>query len=329
MKTCYSHPQPGLWTGRASGQGYYLHEKVAFATPGEVLGASGDKRIGLVGYACDEGVRRNQGRPGARSGPDAIRSALGRMPNHLSPNTMLMDLGSVTCEDDRLETTQEALAQIVTTILGQKIFPLCLGGGHDIAYGHHKGLRGHYGTRKTLGIVNLDAHFDLRATTNGPNSGTPFYQIHSDCEQKNSRFAYCCIGIRKDANDMGLFKRADSFGVTYLERDAVHMGNLDFVLERLGRFVDGCDLVQVTVDLDGFASAYAPGVSAASPMGFAPDIALECLGFLFRSNKVVGLDIAEMNPAYDHDGQTAKLAASILHFAIHHPGLALPDASLP
>ena len=69
----------------------------------------------------------------------------------------------------------------------------------------------------------------------------------------------------------------------------------------------------LTIDMDGFSSAFAPGVSAASPMGFTPDVVMECLDYLVRTGKIISMDIAETNPVYDRDDQTAKLAASLIH----------------
>lgn len=52
-------------------------------------------------------------------------------------------------------------------------------------------------------------------------------------------------------------------------------------------------------------------------MGFSPDIVLETLQLIIESKKLISLDIAEMNPKYDIDNHTAKLAASLIHFVMH------------
>ncbi|MBT8321916.1 MAG: arginase family protein, partial [Eudoraea sp.] len=81
------------------------------------------------------------------------------------------------------------------------------------------------------------------------------------------------------------------------------------------------DRVYLTIDLDGFSSAYAPGVSAASPFGFDTQIALWTLQIIIASGKLISMDLAEMNPVYDQDRKTAKLAAGILHHVLRHPQL--------
>ena len=52
-------------------------------------------------------------------------------------------------------------------------------------------------------------------------------------------------------------------------------------------------------------------------MGYSPDIVVTSLQKIISSKKVISMDIAEMNPKYDRDNQTAKLAASLIHQVIH------------
>jgi formiminoglutamase len=82
------------------------------------------------------------------------------------------------------------------------------------------------------------------------------------------------------------------------------------------QFMEDVDYIYTTIDLDGFSSAYAPGVSAASPMGFSPAIVLESLKLILESKKLVGIDVVELNPDFDRDNQTAKLAASLIHYTL-------------
>lgn len=279
---------------------------------------STSKTIAILGYACDEGVRRNRGRIGAVEGPDAIRSQLGKMPNHLDLNTKLFDIGSIQCTEGDMEETQNALSEKLAQLLRKSLFPMVLGGGHDMAYGHYQGIKKYLNGSRSLGIINFDAHFDLRNNANSNNSGTPFYQIVQDCKADGTTFNYLCLGIRKDANDRVLLQTADKFGVCYIENERFHLRYWKAVERELQTFIGKVDALYVTIDLDGFSSAYAPGVSAASPMGFSPDIVLECLKVILQSQKLISMDIAEMNPKYDIDTCTSKLAASLVHFAIHN-----------
>ncbi len=315
----YQIPNQKLWTGRVSNKWLYLHEKVHFTPLNEVPKAQ-KKSIALLGYACDEGIRRNQGRVGAVTGPDAIKSSFGKMPNHLGSNVLLHDVGSITCPNGDMEASQKTLAEAVTALLENKQFPIVLGGGHDMAYGHYHGVKNYLDAKKegqTIGIINFDAHFDLRKNTEQSNSGTPFYQIAKDCEKEDIDFNYLCLGIRNDANDRNLFQTARDLDVIYVMNDTFQIPLLEEITTWINAFAKNVDYVYVTIDLDGFSSAYAPGVSAASPMGFTPHIVLECLKTIIGSGKLISLDIAEMNPKYDIDGQTTKLAASLVHYVAH------------
>lgn len=306
-------PNSELWKGRKSNHVLYLHEKVALDSIEKVTKNS----IVLLGYACDEGVSRNQGRIGAAHGPNAVKKELAKMPNHLKNDTNFFDIGNINCLDDNLEKAQNTLTVIVTKLLNQETFPILIGGGHDIAYGHYNGIKKHLGKKKTIGIINFDAHFDLRNSTNGNNSGTPFYQIAKDCVKDKTDFKYMVLGIRKDANDTVLYETAKKLDVKVIENNYCNLNYIDFVGKELKQFINSVDYVYVTIDLDGFSSAFAMGVSAPSPMGFTPNFVLECMQLILKSKKMISLDIAEMNPKYDIDNQTAKLAASLVHFVTH------------
>lgn len=314
-----SNPNKDIWQGRSSGKSLYLHEKVKCVTLKDIP-VPPKKSIALLGYACDEGVKRNQGRIGAVEGPGAIKSSFGKLPNHLQSHIQLYDVGSITCTDGNMEAAQDALSKAVATLLAKKHFPIVLGGGHDMAYGHYHGIKNYLASQKrtdTIGIINFDAHFDLRKSTDQSNSGTPFHQIAMECKEEEIDFNYLCLGIRKDANDRVLFQTAKDFNVNFVLSDTFQMQFLDEINTWINAFIKTVDKVYATIDLDGFSSAYAPGVSAASPMGFTPQIVLECLKTIIGSGKLISIDLAEMNPKYDVDGQTAKLAASLLHHVVH------------
>lgn len=315
----YTKPKKDIWHGRNSTKQLYLHEKVQ-CIPIDEIPLPPKKSIALLGYCCDEGVKRNQGRIGAAKGPEVIKGSLAKFPNHLPNTVLLYDAGSVTCKNGDMEAAQKELSKSVALLLEKKQFPIVFGGGHDVAYGHYHGIKNYLDSKKnkkSIGIINFDAHFDLRPNTSGNNSGTPFYQIAKESEAEGIDFNYLCLGVRKDANDRMLFQMAKELEVTHVLSDTFQMHFMDEINTWINAFVKTVDVVYVTIDLDGFSSAYAPGVSAPSPMGFTPQIVLECLKTIIASGKLISTDIAEMNPEFDVDGQTAKLAASLVHNIIH------------
>lgn len=313
----YKLPSKENWIGRSSDQQLYLNEKIILSSIKSSFKSENQKTIALLGYSSDEGVRRNHGRIGSVHGPDAIRKQLGKMPNHLKQETRLIDLGNLECEDQNLEGLQNELSEAVKYILENNAIPIILGGSHDLAYGHYNGLVKHIPEGKTIGIINFDAHFDLRPNTNGNSSGTPFYQIAMEHQAKGTLFKYLALGVRRDANTKNLYEFAEAHQAYYLQRKYFCMTHSEHVELRLIQFIEDVDFLYTTIDLDGFSSAYAPGVSAPSPMGFSPDIIIKSLKLIIESEKLLGLDVAELNPKYDIDDQTAKLAASLVHYVIH------------
>ena len=312
--TNYYPPKKEQWSGRRSNEQLYLHEQVRCSTIDGLTKAQ--DQFALLGYCCDEGVRLNQGRTGAKNGPSAIKKALGKMPNHLTNEQLFFDVGDIVYTKGDLTAVQKELSTCVSKLLSKKAFPILLGGGHDIAYAHFNGIK-HYlmsqKKRPSIGIINFDAHFDLRSDELGPNSGTPFFQIANE----NEPFHYLCLGIQKEANDRTLFQTASELNVNYVIQNTFRIQFAKEINTWIRAFMDKVDYIYVTIDLDGFSSAYAPGVSASSPIGFSPDVVLECLETVTASGKLISLDIAEMNPEYDVDGQTAKLAASLVHHVLH------------
>lgn len=271
----------------------------------------------FLGYAVDLGVSLNQGRMGAAAGAMEVIKKLGSLANHLGTTT-IADAGSVSCADGKLEAAQLAFGQRIHQLLTRGITPIGIGGGHDIAYAHflgiHQYLHGPGGPGGRLGILNFDAHFDLRPFPNGSTSGTPFRQImtfHGDTTD------YLAVGIQRAANPPSLFKAAEELGVDCITHDACTPANVASILHLLNGFLERIDHLYITVDLDGFSSAYAPGVSAPSPVGFSPEFFFPVFKNLVSSGKLLSVDVAEYNPTYDQDGVTGKLAARIVNQIVH------------
>ncbi|WP_062268975.1 formimidoylglutamase [Endozoicomonas arenosclerae] len=309
--------EPNIWTGRVDHDGeprltQRWHQKIKPYSE-----HSGSRGLALLGLACDEGVRRNHGRMGAAKGPDLIRKCLANLP--WNREDTLFDLGNVTCEDGDLESAQSKFSQTLVKTLQDGMLPVGLGGGHEIAWGSFKGLADYliqdHKTPKGLniGIINFDAHFDLRKPEKGASSGTPFWQVAQFCEHQNLDFHYMCLGISRSSNTQALFDRADELNAAYITDDQVHRDNLDFLIEELTCFTSMVDHVYLTIDLDVFPSYQAPGVSAPAVKGIPLEIAATLLQTIKESAKVRVMDIAEYNPEYDHDLRTARLAAWLVH----------------
>lgn len=267
--------------------------------------------VALVGFACDEGVRRNKGRVGAADAPQAIRKLLANTAWHLG--RPVYDGGDLRCDDGDLDGAHERLAERVGRLLDQGQFPLVLGGGHEVAFGSWSGLNRHLGGRGRVGIINLDAHFDLRRKGEQASSGTPFFQIAERCAAQGSAFHYACLGVAETANTAALFARAQALGVWHVLDEAMTQSDLPELLNGLDAFIARCDHLYLTIDLDVLPGAVMPGVSAPAARGVELAVIEPLIAHIRASGKLRLADLAEYNPSLDQDNCGARVAARLIH----------------
>jgi formiminoglutamase len=299
-----------LWQGRTDSEEGALarrwHERV------QVHHEDAPAGVALLGFACDAGVQRNHGRAGAAEGPTAIRKALANLAWHHEEH--VYDAGNVACVRDALEAAQGELGMQVSHLLNEGHFPIVLGGGHEIAYGSFLGLARHAEVQErppVIGIVNLDAHFDLRAGDRG-SSGTPFRQIAEACEANGAEFRYLVFGISEPGNTEALFHRARELGVQWHGDEECTRDNMETLLDALTFFADEVDWLYLTVCLDVLPAAVAPGVSAPAAFGVELGVVETLIDAAKATGKLMLADIAELNPTFDRDGITAKVAARLV-----------------
>ncbi|WP_293769395.1 formimidoylglutamase [uncultured Corynebacterium sp.] len=269
----------------------------------------------LLGFASDEGVARNGGRQGAAAGPDAIRAALGSLAvHHAHP---LYDAGTITTQGTDLEGAHAALADAVASLTAAGHLPIVLGGGHETAFGSHSGAYRALNLadgpqRGPLQVVNLDAHFDLR-TADAPTSGTPFKQISQLVGPES--FHYAVLGISRPNNTKVLFDEAATLGVRVVEDVEL----LDLTPSAAGRLAvdaaggaDADSPIHLSIDLDVLTAAQAPGVSAPAALG-VPLAHIRAMAVaLAATGRLALVDVVELNPTFDIDGRTAKVAARLI-----------------
>lgn len=304
-----------LWTGRSAETVQYWHQALKCFDAGNKPNHSG-KSISILGYAVDAGVKRNSGRPGSADGPDAIRKIMAGMGFHLERGIPVFDFGNIEAVGDDLEETQMVVKEWVLERLQSHSFPFLMGGGHDLAYAHGKAaMESCLSKGEKLGIINLDAHFDLRPLLLGKgHSGSPFFQLS---EEYPRDFHYLCLGIQRAGNPPHLFETAKTKKVEWMEMGDFSVINWENIRAVLDQFCGNVNKIYLSIDLDGFSSAYAPGVSAPSPMGFSPELAARVLDWIVDSGKLLCMDVVELNPKYDLDNATARLAARCGEHVLH------------
>ena len=327
------------WTGRAepfeTERARYWYQ---LAQPYE------QQYIGLVGFACDQGVRRNQGRVGARAAPPLIRQAFSALPvikalqdrfDGQLPN-LLGDAGDINCHDNDgfaasiLEKAQVTYADKVSHIIKQGGLPIGLGGGHAIAYGSFLGLwqtlqqndaandinstdTSSTDTSSTprIGIINFDAHLDIRQS-DVATSGTPFRQIAEHLAKNGQSFHYCCIGVSRFSNTAALFDRAEQLGVHIISDEDCTNKKWKKIAAQIAGFIDNVDVLYMTIDMDCLPSSVVPGVSAPAAYGIELSFVERAVKLIMSSGKVKVADIAEINPTFDVDNRSCKVAARLL-----------------
>ncbi|NNE57437.1 MAG: formimidoylglutamase [Hellea sp.] len=265
----------------------------------------------LIGFASDAGVQRNLGRPGAALAPDAIRTAARNLavPHNAGP---FVDLGDIRVEDDALEAGHTLLSLTLDQQLRLFDRILILGGGHETAYGGYAGLKIHYPDHR-IGIVNLDAHLDLRVPGDkGVSSGTPFYQMRMlDPKQ----FDYLCLGVAEESNTDALFQRAEEWDVGIVSDHAL-IANPKAADAEISKLIARNDLIYLTIDLDVLPHYQMPGVSAPASRGVPLSTIERLVQLILELTKSTGkhvpvADIVEYSPALDQDDVGARTAACL------------------
>ncbi|MFC0264572.1 formimidoylglutamase [Fontibacter flavus] len=313
--TLHLPTSPSIWSGRNSETLSYFYQAMNCLTTLDPHTNPDGKYVAILGYVGDEGVKRNLGRPGATKGPEMIRRLMASMAYHLPANYHLLDLGDIQTLDGDMEASHELITQTVRSLLSKRIFPVLIGGGHDLAYAHGKGVFEHVHQKsEKLGIINLDAHFDLRVKSAGKgHSGSPFLQLG---EEFPNDFHYLCLGIQRAANPPLLFETAKRLKAEWMEIEDFTLDNWQEITILLDEFCSKVNKIYLSIDLDGFSSAYAPGVSAPSPSGFSPELAFKVLDWIAKTGKLISMDVVELNPKYDQDNSTARLAARCVEFVL-------------
>ncbi|OGT66671.1 MAG: formimidoylglutamase [Gammaproteobacteria bacterium RIFCSPHIGHO2_12_FULL_45_9] len=320
--TRYIPPDPTLWQGRQGlpSASCFFQTISPLNLLSEAPPTVDTTRFAIIGFKCDEGVRRDLGRTGAAEGPTAIRQSLGRLPIQKTA-LACYDAGNIVCLDHDLEASQQALGEVIAILLEKNITPIVLGGGHELAWGHFQGIAKAY-PHQNLGIINFDAHFDMEPmhTRHQAGASTPFLQIAEAHQCEKRRLDYNCIGIQHAGNIRQLFDTAKHYHTKVILADELHQGQQEKCIDFVDRVVDQNEIIYLSLSLDVFATAYAPGVSSVQPLGLTPWHVIPLIRQLAASGKMIGYDVAELCPRYDIHYCTTKLAALMIYEIMHHHG---------
>ena len=245
-------------------------------------------------------------RSGARMGPAAVRAASVQMNELIHPwgfgpcdRLSIIDYGDCWLDSHNPHTIFSSIYEHAKTILASNAKMLTLGGDHYITYPLLKAHAEKYGA--PLSIIHFDAHCDTWADDepNSLNHGSMFYKAIKD-------------GLIDPATSVQIGIRTwneDFMGVNVLGADWVHEHGVTAVVQKVHEIV-GKHNVYLTFDIDCLDPAFAPGTGTPVAGGLSSAQALAILRKFVGLN-IIGMDVVEVAPAYDHSEITALAAAQI------------------
>jgi formiminoglutamase len=271
-----------------------------------------DAHVVIRGCPQDEGVRRNGGRAGAALAPTEIRRALYKLSINGIEAVRLFDLGDTVIQPT-LEATHDLHNALMRQLVADGKRVIVLGGGNDISYPDCAALSPlpvgeGWGVRENVIAFNIDAHFDVRADA-PRNSGTPYRQLLEEGFIAPENFYE--IGSQPFANSPIYERYLRDKGVNLISLSDLRSQGIEQtfadVLNRKSQIAN--QKLFWGFDLDVVRAADAPGVSAPNPVGMTGDELCQIAAIAGRDPRTRIVEFTEVNPNYDVDGRTARLAA--------------------
>ena len=271
----------------------------------------------LLGVPYDDGVALNKGRIGAAAGPAAIRTAIERFGTTYDSahdidfdRLRLADAGDVDVVPGDIAATHERLTAAASAVLKVGGVPLVVGGGNDASFASVRALHqlgGH------VGVVNIDAHFDVREVIeNRLHSGTPYRRVLEELGVPGRHLVEMAFHPQVNSRAHTEWLKAQGARLHSLAEVQTEGAGLLLAAELAHLANDGCDHLFVSIDVDVFAAPHAPGVSAPGTVGLTPEQGMALAHRAGRNPHVRLFELMELNPTYDQDQRTARLCVMLL-----------------
>lgn len=269
----------------------------------------------IFGYPDDAGISLNGGRPGACEAPKTIRQFLYKMtPSIKNAAFSIFDLGDLDVRSN-LEMRHDDAKSLNSFLHQKKLKTISLGGGHDYGYSDAGGFLDAYLTadEKPL-VINFDAHLDVRPTTNGFNSGTPFYRLLTEYKDQ---FNFVEIGLQPQCNSVQHREWALEMGAHLYDLADIHSGRMSSIFENpILKNLKKTTPVYISFDIDCLTSSEAGGCSQSWTTGLKLQECLDFISQLQKKSNIRGLGIYEVSPPLDIDNRTSKAAALLIYHFI-------------
>jgi agmatinase len=272
--------------------------------------------VAVVGVPYDLATTN---RPGSRLGPRAIRAAsasLAWCPPYawdFDPCERLnvIDWGDVRFDSGRPHGVPDEITAAYRPLVAAGVVPLTLGGDHFVSYPVLRALHEQHGA---LALVHFDAHSDTWEDSDGRiDHGTMFFHAAKQGLVDPARSIQ--VGMRTH--------NAQTHGFQVLDARWLHAHGVEACLAEIRRRV-GTHKCYVSFDIDFLDPAFAPGTGTPVVGGFSTHDALQLMRGLAGLH-IVGMDVVEVAPAYDHSEITTFAAASIAQELLAAHASRFPD----
>ncbi|MFC5379973.1 agmatinase family protein [Aquipuribacter nitratireducens] len=287
--------------------------------PGSMSGAD----VVVLGAPFDGGTSH---RPGTRFGPQALRTTDYLGHDGSRPSLALRvdglrdldvrDAGDVEMPPGDIETSLQRLRGAVAAVARSGAVPVVLGGDHSITYATGRGTADVHGEGR-VSMLHFDAHADTGDIEFGSlwGHGQPMRRLIESGALRGDRFLQ--IGLRGYwPGPETLAWMAERRMRSYEMTEVVDRG-LDACLdEAFGIATDGCDGVFLSVDIDVADPGHAPGTGTPEPGGLTARQLLDAVRRICWELPVVGMDVVEVSPPYDHADITAALGNRVVLEAV-------------
>ncbi len=273
----------------------------------------------IIGAPFDGGTSH---RAGARFGPQAIRTTDYLPHDGARPSLALgldaltelgvVDLGDVVMPSGETERSLAALEARVAEVAAAGVLPVVLGGDHTIALPDVTGVARHVGWGR-VAVIHFDAHADTGETQFGSlyGHGTPMRRLIESGACRGDRFIQ--IGLRGYWPEPETLDWMAAQNMRSYEMGEVTSRGLDAVLtEALVLAGEDCDGFFLSVDIDVVDPGAAPGTGTPEPGGLSARQLLDAVRRLAMTGPLVGVDVVEVSPPYDHAEVTAYLANRVV-----------------
>ena len=272
-----------------------------------------DADVAVLGAPYDFGT---QFRAGARFGPRAVREASTLFSfghggaydfeddaTYLGADVRIVDLGDADIVHTDTTKSHANIKTGVNAMLDAGAFPVVIGGDHSVNIPCIDAFEG----RGDIHILQIDAHLDFVDERHGVRNG------HGNPMRRAAEKPYVTgltqVGIRNVSSTAKEgYADARAMGSDIISVRQMRKLSAQGVIDRIPKGAK----VYVTLDIDGFCPSVAPGTGTPSHGGFLYYEVLEMLQAVSKQHDIVGVDLVEVAPDFDHTGGTAILAAQIL-----------------